>query len=582
MGVSISLSITQNSQSIANNTSNVTVKVTAKCTYKSYNALGTSSGSITIDGTKYSFSGIKYNTGEATTWSGVVMTKTVNVSHSSDGTKTLKCSASFDTRVSSGVVSCSGSKTLTTIPRKSELTVENGTLGTAQTLTITEKASSFKHKLKYTCGSASGWILGDSDSFSTSNSVSWTPPLSLAQQNTTGTSVSVTFTLYTYTDDGTSVGSNSYTKTFSIPSSVKPSVSVAVSDPIGYKDTYGGYIQGLSKLKIVATASGSQGSTIKSYKTEADGNTYTAATVETGVISGTGTLTIKVTVTDSRGRTATASTTVSVLAYEPPKISALAVYRCDADGKASSSGAYLAVKFSSVITSLNSKNTAVCTLQYKKSSATSYTTKTLSDFAGQYSVSDGVYVFPAETSSSYDIILTVKDAFKSVNKPATGSSVKKVWSLLKKAGEIVGIAFGKIAELEGVFDVDFVIRARKGIIVDAEWVDLTLADNFALYNGTVANQPKYKVTGNVVTVMGVVSPTAEFTSSTTAVTIASGIPANLRPSVNLQFICQGSGMNRWDCSINTNGTVGIARYGTTEPTTVPTTAWLAFVVTYQI
>lgn len=583
MAVSIYLTFTQNSQSIENNTSNVTVNAVAQWGGGSWNHTGECYGSITIDGTKYSYSGIILNPNQITSGSQTVMSKTVNVSHNSDGTKTLAFSASFYTGLSSsGTQSASTSKVLTTIPRKSELTVANGTLGTKQTLTITEKASTFKHKLKYTCGDASGWILGGSSSFSTANSVEWTPPLSLAQQNTTGTSVSVTFTLYTYTDGGTSVGSNSYTKTFSIPSSVKPTVSVAVSDPMGYKDTYGAYVQGWSKLKIVATASGSQGSTIKSYKTEADGKTYTAATVESDAIAGTGTLTIKVTVTDSRGRTATASTTVSVLAYAFPKISALSVYRCDANGNASSSGAYLAVKFSSAITSLNSKNTAAYTIQHKKATASSYTTKTLTDFAGQHSVSNGVYVFSADTASSYDIILTVKDSFKSIPKTATGSSVKKTWSLLKKAGEIVGFAFGKIAELEGVFDVDFVIRARKGIIVDAEWIDLTIASGFALYDKTVANQPKYKVTGNVVTVMGVLSPTAEFTSSTTGVNIASGIPANLRPSVNLQFVCQGSGMNRWDCSVTTSGTVTLSRYGTTEATKVTVGAWLPFCVTYQI
>lgn len=582
MAVSISLSIAQNSQNISNNTSNVTVKVTAKWTYGSHNATGQCTGSITIDGTKHSFSGIKFNTGKTTSGSQVIMTKTVNVSHNSDGTKNLSCSASFVTGVSSGTVSCSGSKTLTTIPRKSTLTVANGTLGTAQTLTITEKASTFKHKLKYTCGTASGWILGDSDSFSTANSVSWTPPLSLAQQNKTGTSVSVTFTLYTYTNDGDSVGNNSYTKTFSIPSSVKPSVSVAVSDPMGYKDTYGAYVQGMSKLKIVATASGSQGSTIKSYKTEADGKTYTAATAESGVIAGTGTLTIKVTVTDSRGRTASTSTTVSVLAYEPPKISALTVCRCDVDGKANPSGAYLAVKFSSVITSLNSKNTAAYTVKYKKSGETSYTTKTLSDFAGNYSVSNGVYIFPADTASSYDITLTVNDAFKSVNKSTSGSSGKKLWSLLKKAGQIVGIAFGKIAELENVLDVDFVIRARQGIIVDSPWVDLTIADGFALYGDAVANQPKCKITGNVVTVMGILAPETEFTSSSTGVNIAGGIPEKMRPSVNLQFVCHGSAMNRWCCSITKGGNVTISRYGTSTAATVSAGTWLPFCVTYQV
>ena len=467
MSVSLSLSITQNSQNVAANTSNVTVKATAKWTYGSWNATGECNGSITIDGTKYSFSGIKFNTGQTTTGSEVVMTKTVNVSHNSDGTKKLSCSASFYTGLSSsGTLSASASKDLTTIPRKSTLSVENGTLGTAQTLTITEQASAFVHKLKYSCGDASGYILGSSSATSTALSANWTPPLSLAQQNTTGTSVSITFTLYTYSGS-TLIGSNSYTKTFSIPSSVKPSVSVSVSDPTGYKNTYGAYVQGLSKLNIVATASGNQGSTIKSYKTEADGKTYTAEKVTSDVIAGSGTLAVKVTVTDSRGRTATASANVSVLSYASPKISALSVYRCDSEGNASSSGAYLAAKFSATMTSLNNKNTTVYTLKYKKLSETSYTTKTLSDFAGQYSVSNGVYVFAAETSSSYDIILTVNDAIKSVDKTATGSSVKKVWSMLKSAGEIIGIAIGKVAEVSGI-DIanDWEVRIHGDTLAD--------------------------------------------------------------------------------------------------------------------
>ena len=314
----------------------------------------------------------------------------------------------------------------------------------------------------------------------------------------------------------------------------------------------------------------------------ADGKTYTVADTTTDVVSGTGTLEVKVIVTDSRGRNASAKTNITVLPYELPQISSLAVNRCNADGSNNSSGGYLAVKFGGVIASLNSKNTATYSVQYKKANETSYTTKKLSAYTGKYAVSDGVFVFQADTSSSYDIILTTTDDFGSDTKTAVGSSIRKLWSILKRKLDKVGIAIGKVAELEGVFDVNMVIRARKGIIVDAEWIDLTMDDAFAPYNGTEANQPKYKVTGNVVTVMGVVSPKAEFTSSTSAVTIASGIPADLRPPINLQFLCQGSGMNHWCCSVNTNGTVGIARYGTTEPTTVPNTAWLTFTVTYQV
>jgi hypothetical protein len=460
LAVTLSLSITQNSQNVANNTSNVTVQASVKWTYGSYNALGQCTGSITIDGTKYSFSGMSFNTGETTSGSQVVMTKTVNVSHNNDGTKTLSCSASFDTRVSSGTISASADKTLTTIPRKSTLNVSNGTLGVAPSMTVSRKSSSFTHTITYKCGTATGTICTNSSK----TVISWTPPLSLAQQNRTGTSVSIVFTLYTYTSGGASVGSNTYTKTYTIPESVKPSVSLAVSDPTGHLSKYGKYVQGQSKLDIVATASGNQGSTIKSYRTTADGKTYMTNPVTTGVIAGTGTLTINVTVTDSRGRTASASTTVSVLAYEPPRVTELGVYRCKENAVADPSGAYLAVSYDASVTSLDSKNSAKYTLEYKKQTDDEYIKEELTALSGAYVIYGAKSVFEADPASSYNITLSVADDFTTTAKTAVGSPVKKVWSLLKKAGSIVGMAFGKIAELEDVFDIAFQTRFTGGIL----------------------------------------------------------------------------------------------------------------------
>jgi hypothetical protein len=114
------------------------------------------------------------------------------------------------------------------------------------------------------------------------------------------------------------------------------------------------------------------------------------------------------------------------------------------------------------------------------------------------------------------------------------------------------------------------------------WKNLTLDSAFALYNGTAANQPQYRINGNLVTVKGCVSPKEAYTSSATKVTIASGIISEVRPDAALSFICQGSGMNRWTLGIETNGTITISRYGVAENISVPTTAWLVFHCTYSI
>lgn len=441
--IKYTISITQNSQNVTSNTSNVTVSVRFYRTNTGYTTYGRGTVYCKINGTTYSAS---VTTSHKITNSGIVLfTKTLNISHNSDGTKTLTCSAWIDhSRVESSEQSYS--QTLTTIPRKSTLSVGNGTLGTAQTLTVTRQSTSFTHTITATCSGSSTTVC----SKSTSTSISFTPPISWASKNTTGTSVSVTYKIETF-NGSTSVGSTSYTKTCSIPSSVVPTVSFSVSDSTGYLSTYGGYVQGQSKFQISISASGIRGSTIKSYSTSANGSKYTASSFTTEVIRNSGTSTITATVTDSRGRTASASKSVTVLAYSTPKITSMTVIRCSSNGTANSSGAYLGITFSSSVTSLSSKNTATYTVQYKKTSESSYTSATLTNYANNYSVTNGSYVFAADTTSSYDVIFKVTDNFTSSSKTAEGGTTSKTFSFLQNG---TGIAFGKVAENEG-FEVEW-------------------------------------------------------------------------------------------------------------------------------
>lgn len=454
--VKYTISITQNSQSVANNTSNVTVSVRFYRTNTGYTTYGNGTVYCKINGTQYSAS---VTPSQKITSSGIVLfTKTLNVSHGTDGKKTLTCSAWIDHNAPLTSSEQSYSQTLTTIPRKSTLSASNGTLGTAQTLSVTRQANGFTHTITYACGSSSGTVCTKSSS----TSISWTPPVSLSSENTTGTTVSVNLTITTYSGS-TSIGSNTKTINCAIPDSVKPTVSISVSDPTGNFSAFGAYVQSRSKMSIVLTETGAQGSTIKSRKITADGNIYTDATVTTGVISSTGNLVINATVTDTRGRTGTASVTISVLAYASPKVTAISAKRSDATGAASSSGAYLCVIFDSTVTALNNKNSAAYTVQYKKSGVAEYETATLSDYSGSYTVNGGTFVFPAETASSYDIILTVSDTFKDVQKTVSGPSISKLFSILA-AGK--GWAFGKIAELEGFLDIGWKTRFRKPITID--------------------------------------------------------------------------------------------------------------------
>lgn len=464
MAVSISIGITQNSQSVANNTSNVTVKLTMSWTSGTYNHTSAADGpaprgTITIDGTSYSYKSL-INENRTTSGSKVIFNDTFTIKHNTDGKKTLSCSANFNTGITKyGTVKATASKALTTIPRKSTLSVGNGTLGTAQTLTVTEQASSFTHTITAKCGSVSKTICTKS----TSNSISFTPPLDWAKQNTTGTSLSVTYTITTYSGD-TNIGSNTYTKTCSIPASVKPTCTVAVSDATSCNSTYGAYVKGLSKLKVVVTPTKAYDSPIASYKTTANGGTYTTASFTTGEISKTSNTKISATVTDKRGRTSVASEkTVTIVDYFNPKINKLSVSRCDEDGTANDQGEYVKITIDATITNINSKNinNTNYTLKYKKTTEDSYNTIALDISDKTYTTGEKSYIVAAESGSSYNVQFVVGDSH---NETARGTTVSTAFTIMHWNAAGDGMALGKVSELSSVLDIGFQTRFYGGIL----------------------------------------------------------------------------------------------------------------------
>lgn len=493
MAVSISLSITQNSQNITNNTSNVTVKVTASWTGGSYNKLVNAAGVaqakgwVKIDGTSYDFDST-FNDNETKTGSKVVCTKTVNVAHASDGKKTLNCSASYSTGVASGTVTASASKVLTTIPRKSTLSASNGTLGTQQTLKVTRQADSFTHTITYKCGTATGTICTKSSS----TSINWTPPMDLAKQNTSGTSVSITFTITTYSGS-TSVGSNTKTISCSIPADVKPTCTIEVTDPTGIYDNYNAYVEGLSKFKVVVTPTMAYNSAISAYKTTANGKTYTGSSFTTGVLTSSGSLKVSATVTDKRGRSGSDEETITVLPYSKPSIVKLSVRRCNSDGSANEEGEYVQVTFSATVSSINGNNTATYILKYKRSTEDTFTEVELTDYTGKFNVADGNYIFPADTGSSYNIELDVIDSHNTDKPTARSTTASTAYVLMhwNTAGDAMGI--GKVAEMTGVLDVGMQTRLYGGLVypVLEEQTDLNDIRTPNMYVGENTSTSEY-------------------------------------------------------------------------------------------
>lgn len=440
------ITITQNSQSVANNTSNVTVSVRVYRTNTGYTTYGTGTVYCTINGTQYTAS---ITSDDKITSSGIVLfSRTMNIAHNADGTKTLATSA----RITHDQFSSSSqpySQALTTIPRATTptLSASSVNMGASITINMPRASSSFEHTLTYKFGSATGTIGTE-----VTTSKAWTVPLSLASQIPNGTSGTCTITCKTY-NGSTLIGTKTVSFTAKVPSSVVPSISaLTVTEATsGLAAKFGAYIQNKSTLKVTITAAGSYSSTIKSYKTTVAGKSYATSSFTSGVLTSSGTVTISTTVTDSRGRTATKSTTVSVTAYTAPKITKFSSARTDV-------GVQIPMAFS--ITSLSEKNTKTYVVEYKLKTSDTWTTLT-SGSVYSYNATQ-TFADTFSTEASYDLRLTVTDHFGSA---VAVAEITTAFTLLDFNASGKGLAFGKVSEIADQMEIDMPMNIYKDIFM---------------------------------------------------------------------------------------------------------------------
>ncbi len=278
----------------------------------------------------------------------------VNAGSSGQQSSTISGSLNYDSR----------GETIPTVNKTS------ADIGTAVTITTQPYASGFSHKLYYsTDGGKSKTSIGTVAAGTTTKS--WTIPTSIATKIPSDTSILITIVCETYNGSAKVGGDKICTLTATVPASYKPTISsVSISEATaGLASQFGVYVQTKSTLKIVTSASGSNGSTIKSVSVSCNGFTYSGTTVTTSILTTSGNVSIVITVTDSRGRTASTTKTVNVVAYKPPAITTSTVTRATSAGTASDDGVYALCKYAYNITNVNNKNTHTFKIQYKNGSS---------------------------------------------------------------------------------------------------------------------------------------------------------------------------------------------------------------------
>lgn len=449
-GYNLCLDVTTNSQDTANNTSNVTVKVRLVSLGSSYTIKSstTKDGSVTINGTKYTFT---FTAGLTGNQNKTLFTKTLNITHGSDGKKTLSVSATCYLGVTLsgtfyGNVTVSGSTALTAIPRTTPINISgSGTFGSSKKISHSRASTSFTVTLRYSCGTASGTIV----SKSATNETSWTPPKSLQSQIPKATNITIKIYCDTYSGD-TLIGTTSTSFVCYIASDCVPTINGC--DFMNGENYGTSYYQGVNTVRLVADVSGVYGSTISKYEYTIDGKTKTnyGNIMYTDIVYTSGYKDIKMTITDSRGKTATKtwSSAVYFTAYTKPQITKFTCKRMGYDdndnlvvsnlgtvGYFTASGA-----FHSNSTSPSRK------FMYKPTTSSSWTTIDLSD----QNYTDYLFSSSLAAGSAYDLKFVMTDDITSVEMQI---KMQNLYPLINMNAAGNAIAFGKECNAENKFMV---------------------------------------------------------------------------------------------------------------------------------
>ena len=387
------------------------------------------------------------------------------VKHNSDGSCSVLISCEI--KAPSGLTltgnPLSGKKTVSLDPiggASSISSASNVDIGSHCMITWTPASSAFHYKIKFAYGSWSDTTEpispGTTSSFSYTG---YTIPFILAENMPNSTSGSVSVSLYTYRDSEckNQVGlttTSSFVAT--VPDSIRPTVdSLSISlvnDPESPIYDWGVAIVGYSGVKITATASGSYGSTIKSYSisspysTTVYGHTldYTG-----GIVRSSGNKAFTVYCTDSRGRTSSevVTDTILFLPYATPKVNSVSVSK-ETYSTDDLEDDRMTVTADWVFDPIGDLNEVTATVYYKETSA--------QDWIPHSGVLENGVAFvlsdlKLDETKSYNFQVVVTDLLGNSDAKASFASTTTVLLDFKAGGD--GLGIGKICSDLGGLEV---------------------------------------------------------------------------------------------------------------------------------
>ena len=442
MAAELTLNVTQiGTGDVATNKSRVRIDLSITTTLGTWSHDYTTQGYIRFEGTEINLDG-KWVDINTTTQ---LYSAEHVVEHKADGTKTLTVEAGFNMNTTyTGWSYATKVLVLTTIPRASTMSVPAFTLGTEGQISVSKAYEGFSHTIKYSFGSKSGDVCDKK----TETPVSWTPPLTLANEIPKAVSGTGTLTITTY-DGNTKVGdTKSYSFTASVPASVVPTITSVSVEPVNDNATLNSwkvYVKGKTKIKYTINAAGAYGSTVSSHSFSCAGQTKsgnggTTITGTTNVISAkAGSYTPTATVGDSRPNRVSAAkngSAITVYDYSEPTINKTSYAK-----RTSASSTTISVKCDATYSGVGGKNTL--TLSYR-------TRPTGGAWGNSKPLTNGVEATATgfATSTSYEVEISAKDSVSDAKTVVFSVPTEEVTFMLKDGGK--SASFGKYPEANGL------------------------------------------------------------------------------------------------------------------------------------
>lgn len=488
------LKITEESTDISTNTSKISWQFTMKPVKNGpgWTSSGTATVSyhITIHNSKFQgkISGYRTGDGEVTLKSG-----NVTIEHDPDGYKFIGCN--FEVLSTSSATALPGHTgytsmlvTLTQLYRRSTIaSAKNITLGKRCEVTWTPKHESFRYRLKFSLGDwehQTGFISPQTIKTYVYNDYIVPADEQLYRLMPNETEV-MSVALTTYDSNNKKVDEPESTKTFivKIPDDVKPTINSLDITPAELYVRDGPskqiLVKGLNSVNVTSVVTASTGSTIELYEFVGPNSTLPVSqkneknndmeelNAQFAAPRTSGALKYTVKVTDSRGRSSSATNTIECYDYFQPSFIDFNVYRVGSNES----------------TELKDDGTFVYYTYTIKYPYVNDTNKiTMFDVIG---ATDDITHDVLETSVEDDVVIetgygwidlggeeTIYKTYK-LNAVFNDNYIENITSetqLVPKYSRIVnvrpdgsGIAFGRKAELDGVFDVGYSTRFSGGV-----------------------------------------------------------------------------------------------------------------------